>query len=185
MKPYEKLPDHVEYKDTGYRIDYSYSCFFAVADLFNDQDLTDYEKLETALDILVDDPHPVDDGLLIAVYESIKEQKPAYNGPKLMDIFQDWPYICAGFLQTYGIDLYTDKRMHIIKFRQLLNGLPKDTKLAEIMAIRGADIPEPTKYNQERIAELTRLKTAYSLHTENIQDGFAKLFNILEARANG
>jgi hypothetical protein len=102
-----------------------------------------------------------------------------------MDIEQDWPYICASFQQAYGIDLYADKSMHILRFQALLQGLPKDTKMAEVIGIRAAEIPQATKYNAKQIAELTRLKAVYALQgsEKDFQTGLAGLFDLLEARA--
>ena len=71
-----------------------------------------------------------------------------------MDIGQDWPYICAAFQQAYGIDLYADKSLHILRFRALLQAIPKSTKLSEIIGIRAMKVPAPNRHNQEQIAEI-------------------------------
>lgn len=182
MKPYDRLPEEVEYKGKRYRLNLSYTAIFAVSDLMQDEQLIEAVKLSGALDILVDGRHPNDPGLLAAIYELIKE--PPEPGAKTMDIEQDWPYIYAAFLQAYGIDLYEHREMHIVQFRSLLRAIPKDTRLSEIIGIRAAKIPAPTKYNMEQIQELTRLKAKYALRSEHsLQDGFAKLFSLLEARA--
>lgn len=186
MKPYERLPETVTYKGKRYRLDMSYVAFFTVSALMQDKSVLDYVKVDGALDILVKGRHPVDPELLSAIYDLIKEDRPrSGSDQKLMDIEQDWGYICAAFQQAYGIDLYRDRKMHIIRFRSLLQALPKDTRMSEIVGIRAAKIPAPTKYNREQIAELTRLKAQYALRgsEESLQDGFAKLFALLEARA--
>lgn len=186
MKPYDRLPDSVEYQGKRYKLNLAYPAVFAVSDLMRDTQLVDVVKLSGALDILVKGRHPDDPGLLTAIYDLLKDDRPHdTSGPRTMDIEQDWGYICAAFQQAYGIDLYTDKDMHILRFRALLQAIPKDTKLAEIIGIRAAKIPKPTKYNSEQIAELTRLKALYALRGGglSLQDGFAKLFAFMEARA--
>lgn len=186
MKPYERLPETVTYNGKRYRLNMSYVAFFAVSELMQDKSLLDYVKVSCALEILVKGRHPVDPGLLTAIYDLIKEERPRTGtDQKLMDIGQDWHYICAAFQQAYGINLYRDRKMHILRFRALLQALPKDTRMSEIVGIRAAKIPAPTKYNREQIAELTRLKAQYALRgsEESLQDGFAKLFALLEARA--
>ena len=102
-----------------------------------------------------------------------------------MDNEQDWPYICAAFQQAYGIDLYADKGIHILRFQALLQSLPKDTKLVEIIGIRAAKIPKATKNNADQIAELSRLKAIYALRgtEKDFQSGLAGLFDLLEAEA--
>lgn len=184
MRPYERLPETVEYDGQVYHLDLSYAAFFAADGCLHDPCLTERLKLETALDILVTEPHPVEVGLLRAVIDLVREDRPKGTGPRTFDIEQDWPYVCAAFQQAYGIDLYADKDIHILRFLALLRGIPEDTKLAEIIRIRSTPIPAPTKHNQDRIAELTRLKAFYALRgsEESMQDGWAKLFGILQAR---
>ena len=71
-----------------------------------------------------------------------------------------------------------------MRFKALLQAIPKDTKLAEIIGIRAATIPEPNKHNQKQIAELTRLKALYALKGgTSIQDGWKHLAEVLLKRA--
>lgn len=186
MKPYEILPEEIEHDGKTYRLDLSYAAVFAAADALADERLTPDIKLRTALEILVPVKHPDDPKLLTAIFDLIKDERPRpKQDRKLMDIEQDWGFVCAGFQQAYGIDLYRDKTIHIVRFRALLEGLPKDTKLSEIIGIRGADIPVPTKYNQKQIADLTRLKTLYALRGSetSFQEGLERLYKMLSARA--
>lgn len=186
MKPYEILPEEIEHDGKTYRLDLSYAAVFAAADALADERLTPDIKLHTALEILVPVKHPDDPKLLTAIFDLIKDERPRpKQDRKLMDIEQDWGFVCAGFQQAYGIDLYQDKTIHIVRFRALLEGLPKDTKLSEIIGIRGADIPAPTKYNQKQIADLTRLKTLYALRGSetSFQEGLERLYKMLSARA--
>ena len=185
MKPYDLLPYTVEYENYVYGIDLSYGVFFAVADVLKDDRLLSYQKLELALDMFVTEEHPVDDGLLSAIYDLLKDDKPRFDGPSYMDIEQDWNYICAGFQQAYGIDLYADKGIHILRFQSLLQGLPKDTKIMDIIGIRSAEMPKPNNHNAKQIAELSRLKSMYALRgtAKDFQSGLGGLFDLLEARA--
>lgn len=186
MKPYEALPHSVEYNGTLYDLDLSYGVFFTAADILEDDRLTALQQIRLVLDLFIGPDAPGDPGLLKAIYDLIKDDRPKLpDGPKYMDIEQDWPYICAGFQQAYGINLYADKSMHILRFQALLQGLPKGTKLMDIIGIRAAKIPEANKHNAEQIAELTRLKALYTLQGtgKDFQTGLAGLFDMLEARA--
>lgn len=186
MKPYAGLPASIEYNETEYSIDFSYAVFFAVADVLEDNRLTPEQQIRLSLDMFIGPEAPLEPGLLKAVYDLLKDNRPKVpDGPKYMNIEQDWPYICASFQQAYGIDLYTDKNIHILRFQALLQGLPGDTKMAEVIRIRAAEIPVADKYNAKQIAELTRLKAIYALQgTErDFQTGLAGLFELLEARA--
>lgn len=185
LRPYERLPKELEYDGTVYRLDMSYAAFFAAADALQDERLAPALRLETALGLLVKAPMPpLSQGLLEAILALVKNDRPKPPGPQTMDINQDWEYICAAFQQAYGIDLYNDKSIHILRFLALLRAIPKNTKLAEIISIRAAEIPAPNKHNQKQIAELTRLKALYALKgSGDLQEGWAKLFRMLEARA--
>ena len=185
MRPYEDLPGSVEYQGRVYKLDLTYAAFFAVADILEDDRLMYGQKISTALDLFVDDEHPDEPELLSAIYDLLKDDRPRYSGPVYMDIDQDWPYICAGFQQAYGIDLYADKSIHILRWQALLQGLPKGTKLMEIIGIRAAEIPKPTEHNAKQIAELTRLKAQYALRGKgkDFQTGLGSLFDMLAANA--
>ena len=185
MKPYERLPDSVVYQDHEYSLDLSYTAFFVVSEVMQDIRLMYHQKLEFALDTFVTEPHPCDAELLTEIYKLLKDDRPKANSPTYISIEQDWPYICAGFMQAYGINLYENKDMHILQFQAFLQGLPKETKLMDIIGIRAAEIPEANKHNSKQIAELTRLKAMYAIQgTENdFKLGLGNLFEMLKARA--
>ena len=186
MKPYDRLPDAVEYDGQTYAVDLSYPVFFAAADILGDDRLTGPQQIRLIVDLFIGPEAPADLELIRAIYDLLKANRPKPpDGPKYMDIEQDWPYICASFQQAYGIDLYADKTMHIMRFQALLQGLPKDTKLVEVIGIRAAKIPTANKHNADEIARLTRLKAVYALHgtEKDFQTGLAGLFELLEARA--
>ncbi len=110
------------------------------------------------------------------------------SGKRVIDYEKDSPYLYASFLQAYGIDLM--EMQGILpwdKFVALLQSLPENTKMSQIMSIRAQDIPPPTKYNADEIARITKLKQIYSLHDEDseqdLQDGLEQLFNTLKQRA--
>ena len=184
MKPYDELPHSVEHDGKTYELDMSYPSFFIAADILQDEHLTNVMRVAGALDVLVTEPFPIDVRLLKKIFDLVKSDKPSTE-KIVMDIEQDWEYICGAFQQAYGIDLYSEKKMHIIRFLSLLRSVPKSTKLAEIISIRSMDIPEPNKYNAKEIAEITKLKTYYRLkgNEKSINESWGKLFEILEMRA--
>ena len=53
-----------------------------------------------------------------------------------IDYIQDGEYIYASFMAAYGIDLTAVDDMHWWKFKALLQGLPKETKMSEIIGYR-------------------------------------------------
>ena len=105
VKPYERLPQAVEYKGAVYELDLSYGAFFAACDVLDDERLSPQLRISTALDILVKSEHFPDPELLQAIMDLLKDDRPRQTDQKTMDVWQDWPYICAAFQQAYGIDL--------------------------------------------------------------------------------
>lgn len=187
MKPYEALPDAVEWQGEQIRIDYSYAAVLAALDVLTDERMPPALQLRTALEILViDEDYPEDPELLREIIRTAGfDQEPETHEPKVMDMEQDWPLIAAGFQQAYGIDLYADKTMHVVRFRALLQGLPKGTRIMDVVGIRAAEMPAPNKHNARQIAELSRLKARYALRGSeaDIQRGLARMFELLEERA--
>ena len=103
-----------------------------------------------------------------------------------MDIKQDFQYIYASFKKDYNLDLLDQiDKLSWIKFKALLNGLSKNTKMSEVIKIRTAKIPKPTKDNQEYRQNLIELKNYYRLDEtkQNFQEGLNDLFNILKGLA--
>ena len=95
----------------------------------------------------------------------------------LFDYILDGEYIYSSFLQCYNIDLI-DVEMHWWKFKALFNGLSEDTKMAQIMQIRGYEKMKPGyDYDNERIKQ----KIAWSLDnvlTEEEQEAIDEFNNL-------
>lgn len=90
-----------------------------------------------------------------------------------------------GILQAYGIDLYAAPRLHWMRLRSMLESIPNNTRIAEIMAIRGTEMPKPTKYNGEERARIARLKTQFAIKAapSGLSEGLNGLFSALAAQA--
>lgn len=69
-------------------------------------------------------------------YEKKEVPRGSGSGEELIDFDIDADYIYAAFMQAYGIDLI-DSDLHWHKFSALLNALPSDTIMAQIMGFRG------------------------------------------------
>lgn len=184
MNLYERLPDSVTYEGKTYSVDYSARTVLLAFSVFQDPDLSDVLQVETALDLLIEDRHPIEADLLRAILEPLKPKQKRTDGPQYMDIEQDWDYIYAAFRQAYGIDLNADS-LHYLEFIALLESVPKTTKLAEIISIRARDVPTPNKHNQKEIQDLLRLKAIYALHKKptDMRDAWGRLFETLSKRA--
>lgn len=182
MTLYDRLPDRVVYNGREYLLDLSFRKVLAVGDLMEDDCIIDEAKIDIALNLLVRVKHPSDPDLLMAVIDLIKPDKPPKKRQKVIDLKKDWQYIYAGFQQAYGINLFRDD-LHYLEFIALLNGLPSNTRMSQIIDIRTKPIPQTTKYNQDEVARLIQLKAEFSLaEPGDFQKGLNRLFDALKAQ---
>lgn len=70
--------------------------------------------------------------------EAPKKQHGSAKGP-VLSYEHDAPYLYAAFLQC-GIDLQADPNLHWWRFRAVLESLPEDTKIMQIIRIRSIKI---------------------------------------------
>ena len=186
----------VVYRGRRYRVDAAYDTVLAVQKLYKDDRLTDAEKTEQALRMLLKRGRLVKvmspemkAGLLEAIFKTqiaIPAKPPSRNKNRVVDFELDGEYIYASFYQDYGIDLIEEQgKLHWKKFLALFQGLSDETKIKQIMNIRSMDIPEPTKYNQKQIQRIQELKSYYALPVQGGggQSGLNSLFSTLEGLA--
>ena len=181
---YDRYPDSVEYDGEEYRLDLSWDNVLRSIDVFSDPEISEEIQVETALDNLIVDRHPVSGKLLGAIFTLIfpKSQK---DSEPVIDFQQDADLILAAFRQAYGIDL-KKSGMHWCEFSALLKGIPRNTRLAEIIDIRQRPIPKPTKYNAEERAALIQAKTQVAIKKENAaENALWKMYESLTAQAKG
>lgn len=178
-----------------YRTCPAYDTVLAVQKLYKDSELIESDKIEQAIRMLVCDwrvrffnLHQKAELLSEVVKQQIELPKRPlpHHSQKVVDFDADGEYIYASFLQAYGIDLLEAQgKLHWKKFIALFEGLPENTKIREIMKIRGTELPAPTRYNQKQRQHLMELKSYYALPIEGGggQDGLDRLFRTLEAQA--
>lgn len=185
----------------GHSLDLSFDNVLKVLELQREAGIAPIEKINLTLGLLLQDTRKIKRytpgdkvDLLKSIFDQYifpKSKRPAKNDEKkLFDFEQDAPYIYAGFMQAYGIDLFEQQgRLPWQKFFALFKGLPDNTKIREIMDIRGRKIPRPTKYNGEEIRALRDAKRFYALEIsaeeaeQQFQRGVDRLANALAGRA--
>ena len=92
MRIYEERSYSLDYKGKTYRINGTVAAVLASLDAQEDDVLSDYYKLETALDILLPEPHPVETALLEAVFSVLFPSKKEDAEP-CIDFEMDAPLI--------------------------------------------------------------------------------------------
>lgn len=165
--------------------------------LYKEEGLTDYEKVEQALKMLVKNRWNLrlfSPGEKIRLLEDIsKEYIDAKKRPQVrknpvpvLDFEEDGDYIYASFMQDYGIDLIKEQgKLPWKKFLYLFNGLSQDTKIKQVMRIRDMKVPAYNGKNTKQIQEINELKSYYALPVRGGggQSGLDLLFRSLEGMA--
>lgn len=108
------------------------------------------------------DSEPVLDLAGNPIKSKIRSKSQSEDGERLFSLKYDAEYIYSSFMQAYGIDLIdAQNSLHWKKFNALLNGLPSDTKFAEVLKIRSY---KPQKGDSKKYKEsMKQLKKEYAL----------------------
>ena len=186
-----KLTDELVLGDDVYPMNIAFNKVLKMVELINDDDIDELYKPFLAIQILtgVDftqalttavfkmifeehiriipakDTAPVLDLVGNPIKSKIRSRSQSEGGDRLFSLKYDAEYIYSSFLQAYGIDLIdAQNSLHWKKFNALLNGLPSDTKFAEVLKIRAY---KPQKGDSKKYKEsMKKLKKEYALPKE-------------------
>lgn len=172
----------------------AYDTVLEVQKLYKEDTLTEFEKIDQALKMLVRNKwnlrllNPEEKQKLLSVitqrYVEVEKRPQIKKSPfPVLDFEKDGDYIYASFMQAYRIDLIEEQgRLPWKKFLYLFNGLPADTKIKQIMRIRQMPVPEYNGKNSKEIQEINEMKSYYALPVEGGggQSGLDLLFHTLE-----
>lgn len=175
----------------------AYDTVLEVQKLYKEDTLTEFEKIDQALKMLVRNKwnlrllNPEEKQKLLNVitkrYVEVEKRPQIKKSPfPVLDFEKDGDYIYASFMQAYKIDLIEEQgRLPWKKFLYLFNGLPADTKIKQIMRIRQMPVPEYNGKNSKEIQEINEMKSYYALPVEGGggQSGLDLLFHTLEGMA--
>lgn len=168
-----------------------------VQHLFREERLTERDKLETSLKMLVKNEWNLK---LFSVNEraellneihkqciNVKKRPSSRKSPMpILDFEEDGEYIYASFMQDYGVDLIDMQGvLSWRKFIALFDGLSDVTKIKRVMKIRSMELPAFTGKNQKQIQDVLELKSYYALPVRGggEQQGLNGLFSALEGMA--
>lgn len=175
----------------------AYDTVLEVQKLYKEDTLTEFEKIDQALKMLVRNKwnlrllNPEEKQKLLSVitkrYVEVEKRPQIKKSPfPVLDFEKDGDYIYASFMQAYKMDLIEEQgRLPWKKFLYLFNGLPADTKIKQIMRIRQMPVPEYNGKNSKEIQEINEMKSYYTLPVEGGggQSGLDLLFHTLEGMA--
>lgn len=190
---YDELPYKIKYGGKVFYLTPYFNRVLAVFDTQQRNDLTNNDKLDLSLYLLANKANKIRDkaAVLNCIFDLLIEPGKNKSDKKCVDFIQDAPYIYAGFMQAYRIDLFEEQnRMHWWKFLSLFRALPDDVRIMQIMSIRSKPIPKATQYNRDEINQLIQLKHEYALEISQEErekqyaDGLKKIAKALGGLAN-
>ena len=178
------LETDITIDDVTYPLDLSFNTILKIIDINNDEELTLLDQLGLIYTLLfgfndselsdfvsdkdLEDLTDIYNLITKNLFETAEEDEfdeegllvklGNKNDRQLYDIEHDAKLIYAGFWQAYGIDLYEQHgKLHWIKFKALLAGLPKDTRFAEVTSLRAwepskVDYDTAMRRNQQKVA---------------------------------
>lgn len=162
------FPDGLPTTDRfGNEIYTDYRNMIRLEGIYDDDDLTDVEKVIHSLGLLYGE---IPEGLSLedAVGElrwfytrgESGEESGQGSNKKLYDFDEDGDCIFTAFLTAYGIDLTKEENLHWWKFVALMGNIPKETLLAEKIYYRGLDT---SKFKGQQKKEAEKYKRIYAL----------------------
>jgi len=177
-----KIKDDLEIDNEKIYVNMAFDKVLRFIDAMNDDELSDLIKIEVGLKILIGEVLDWDFEKRYRVFNEIQssffeaekaELKTDIMGNPLpqkavkeLDVYSlvhDAEYIYSSFMQAYGIDLFEQQgKLHWLKFKALLNGLPEDTKFRQVVNIRVRKLPTGKGSAEER-KQLQELKEIYAL----------------------
>lgn len=189
MRLNDPLIDSFEFEGVIYPINLSFNRVLDVFDVIADDLLTDFEKAQVSIEILMG-IRDIEFEKVIALWIYIKENfidiseveeqlldlhgnpipKPTKTSePKLIDFREDAEYIYASFLQAYNLNLFSQQdKLTWVEFRALVNALPDNTIMQRIIEIRQW---KPKKGESEEYrANMRKLKSKYRLDDGEEED---------------
>lgn len=187
----------IVYNGCRFRINPAFDTVLEIQNLFREDTLSDADKLEQALKMLVLNKEKLihlDWGqkaeLLNEIYSNcinMTKDRPAVKKDiPVVDFEYDGEYIYASFMLDYRIDLIREQgKLPWRKFIALFQGLSENTKIREVMKIREMKIPAYNGKNSGEIQQIQQLKSYYALPVRGGGGpaGLNALFSTLERMA--
>ncbi|SON67270.1 putative Bacteriophage Gp15 family protein [Latilactobacillus sakei] len=190
----DPLNDYVTINDEEHPIYMAFDNVMSALETFDDKELSESDRLYIFLGIML---HDYDQELISALdfetqvdvgkqiidrinSEPIENQpvdlegnpmpQPKRDGEQLISFLFDAKYIYAAFMQAYGIDLIEQQgSLHWSKFSALLNALPDNTLMRQIIDIRKTDLSEIKDKDEKK--QIKKLKQQFSLGNKFNEEG--------------
>lgn len=178
----DKLPSEFQGAKRTYKVQTDFRQGLKFFKILQDKEFSEETKYELYIVCFFGEGVQVDREDLEGMFEFIGsylaggDQGEKTEGKKVFDFMVDSGRLYSAFRQVYGINLLTED-LHWWEFLQLFKDIVSETKLTQVMDIRGKKVPKDA--TAEYKAQLRRAKAYYELDKEGAakakQDRIANL----------
>lgn len=155
----DELPRHIYIQDGTIEVDIKTDTLTALQCLYmiDADNIPDSIKVSCVIETILADGEEITPDLYLDAFSAILEYLKGYpvegtsrSNEPIFSYTQDHAYIVAAFRQAYSMSLEDIQHTHWWEFQALLSALPEDTRLSQIMKIRGMDV-DPKASPAERM----------------------------------
>lgn len=186
----DPLDDCITVNGIEHRLNMAFDNVMDALEALADKEMTEIDRIDVFLEIMVGESandfeletklNMVNDVIECINSEPIESQPvdldgnpmphPKRDGEQLVSFLFDAKYIYAAFVQAYNIDLIEQQgSLHWAKFSALLNALPDDTLMRQIIDIRKTDLSEIKDKDEKK--RIKKLKQQFSLENKFDEEG--------------
>ena len=157
--------------------------------MLDNDDIPDAVRISCVIETILAEGEEIPPDLYLDAFSAILDYLkgfPVEGGTKsrepVFSYSQDHAYVVAGFRQSYGMSLEDIHKIHWWEFQALLSGLPEDTRLSQVIALRGREIdpkaPPAEKMRLQKAKALVRIRkrkrkgeTGYDIVSRGLVEG--------------
>jgi hypothetical protein len=194
-----EFDDTFKFKEKVCQVDVSFDNILLLFEMFDDEEIEEYEKIFLALQMLVNEYDELEFDSYEEVYELFKyvmlefldidlenRNEDGESRVKMYDFQKDAELIYASFFAVYKLDLFELKgELHWKKFQALLTHLDDNSPFKQVIGYRVMKVPSEKEASKDYISHVRKMKQMYSLE-EDPQDAtsvFDSLANTFKAQA--
>lgn len=170
---YEEYPKTLEICGEPIPIVTDFREYIKLLDMIKDEEVSDEEKAFLLSEYFLLEVGDFEEAILklsnfVAMCEVNEGGNSKGNAKPLFSFRADYPYIMAGFLRDYGIDLNEIEYLHWWKFRMLFEGLSEDTEIKQRIMYRGINLEEIKDKDEKK--RIRKIQNAIRLPEEILTD---------------
>ena len=184
----DSLPDSIELDGRRLEIYTDTMTALQCLTMIDDEDIPEAIRVSRVIEATIKKSGEITPSMYVDAFSAILRFLKGYNvegrrsSEQLLSYSQDHALIVASFRQAYGMDNEDIQRTHWWEFQALLSGLPEDTRLSQVIALRGREIdpkaPPAEKMRLQKAKALVRIRkrkrkgeTGYDIVSRGLIEG--------------